>query len=65
MKIEIPNNVAEGIMKYQKCSSKKDSSSNLLSSILQIECEQATVLIVYHLFDLYLSILKKLPFIYY
>ncbi|MFX1570942.1 MAG: hypothetical protein ACFFCV_21595 [Promethearchaeota archaeon] len=47
--MEIPSKVAAGMIKYQKCSSKKDSFSS--SSISQIDDEHAIVVIIFHLYN--------------
>jgi len=44
--MEIPSSIAAGTIKYQKCSSKKDSSS-----ILHIDDEHAIVVIISHLYN--------------
>ncbi len=49
MKIESAKIIPAGIRKYQKCSSKKDSSSNSSSIPSQIDFEHAIVFIISHL----------------
>jgi hypothetical protein len=45
--VDIPSKIAEGIMKYQNFSSKKDSMSS--SSISQKDDEHSTTVIISHL----------------
>ncbi|MFW9970216.1 MAG: hypothetical protein ACFFDF_08455 [Candidatus Odinarchaeota archaeon] len=54
--IEIPSIIAAGIIKYQKFSSKKDSSFS--SSISQTDDEQAMAVIFFHLFKIVLTSIR-------
>jgi hypothetical protein len=56
MMIEIARSSAEGIRKYQKFSSKKDSSPNSSSPSSQNELEHSIEVIFNHLYELYISL---------
>jgi hypothetical protein len=56
MMIEIARSSAESIRKYQKFSSKKDSSPNSSSPSSQNELEHSIEVIFNHLYELYISL---------